>query len=146
MQDIEQKSKTSEVEASKPNPEILDNYDPSSLQVESIKVSSQVTRGPLPPAEEYSVYVQANPKAGDRILDYADNEQRHRQNMDFKMADASISEMERGQNYAFLLTLALLVLAGIISIFSNPWVGGFVGFSAAVSGIAAKLIDGRLKK
>lgn len=88
--------------------------------------------GPLPPPEILRQYNDVMPGLGERIVQMAENEQAHR----FKMDDSSISVLRRGQSFAFL-TVLLLIIAAIVCIFMGQWKVAAGIFSVTIIGTAA---------
>jgi len=98
--------------------------------------------GPLPPAEQFKVYEESNPGTGDKIIEYMNKEQAHRQLMEEKMVSASIEEAKTGQMLGYTVTIALIVSACLAIENEQPLLAaGFLGTS--VLGLVKKFIDGR---
>jgi len=101
-------------------------------------------RGPLPTAEQFSIYEKSCPGAGKRILKYMEKEQQTRHGLDTKAISATINETKLGQILGFSVMIALIILAAFVAYFTdNPWLAGAITFLSAGTTVANKLIDGR---
>lgn len=104
---------------------------------------SQKYSGPLPTAEQFRLYEESCPGAGNRILDYMDKEQSHRHTMDDRTLTALDRETKRGQFLGFAVMTGLIGVAFILALKGQPFLGGMVMLMTAAFGVVHKFIDGR---
>ena len=107
--------------------------------------------GPLPPPGLLKGYEDVCPGAADRIVRMAEDQGKHRRELEQKLAEASVEEMRRGfgearlgQIFAFMIGIAFLLVGAYVSIHGPSWVGGLFG-SIGIGGIVATFIRGREK-
>jgi uncharacterized membrane protein len=79
--------------------------------LQSLVAQQSITwHGPLPPPVALAQYNSAFPGCAERIVKQAEEQSRHRQNLEQLTINANIASQDRGQWMAF--TLALLILVG----------------------------------
>jgi len=134
---------------------------PSSIEQEVINVlpkemkgreavSKRVTKlvmrrffsGPLPPAGELAKYDKYIPGAGQQIIDYTNEEQKHRHLMDREIVSLQAKEIRFSLILAFIIALIFSIFAGICAYNGNN-IGAGILVSATLLGIITKFIDGR---
>jgi uncharacterized membrane protein len=78
-----------------------------------------------------------------------ENEANHRRQLEDRMVDANLevmrsqfSEAKRGQVFAFIISLAFLVVGAYTAVKGQPWVGGILG-TMGLSSIVGAFIAGR---
>lgn len=101
-----------------------------------------IRSGPLPSADELDGYEKVLPGAADRIIKMAENQARHRQNLENKAVDAGIGDSKRGQYFAFILAL-IAVVGGIVLIFFDKALTGFGLVVGSVASLVGVFIYGR---
>lgn len=104
--------------------------------------ASRSYSGPLPTAEQFKLYEESCPGAGNRILDSMEKEQEWRHLMDEKALASTISETNKGQNYGFIVMLSLVFGAVVCGVMGNSVVGVALVAAASVN-VVRKFIDGR---
>ena len=112
--------------------------------------------GPLPPAEEFEKYENVCPGAADRILSMAEKSLEHRLSMDVRLLDENITEhreeeffAKRGQNFSFILMLALITAVCILAYLKSDWVASALAaapFLMAVSGLVHSFTNMKNRK
>ncbi|PCJ98571.1 MAG: hypothetical protein COA45_07580 [Zetaproteobacteria bacterium] len=134
-----------------PSSEVLEELekagvDPKLVKMVGIKITRQLSHsGPLPPAEQFRLYEETCPGAGERILVWADNEQTHRHAIDKKMSSAMVDETTRGQLMGFVI-MASLVLASFVCVFLDELLFAGLFLAGSSLGIVRKFIDGASRK
>jgi uncharacterized membrane protein len=93
--------------------EVVGNTNaPSRLLEREVSVVWQ--EGPLPPAEEIAKYNQIIPNGADRIMAMAEKEQAHRQAIESMVVKSVSSQNERGQWFAFSVSISALIIAAYL--------------------------------
>lgn len=92
--------------------------------------------GPLPAADEVAVYEQVLPGAFDRILSMAEEQAKHRQQVEAQTVDCSLRMESRGQVFGFCLALLGFLSATALIAFDKS----LPGASAAVLTALAVLV------
>lgn len=78
--------------------------------------------GPLPPASELAGYKKVQADAPERIMRMAEEEQKHRHEIDCRMLKAGRAESLLGQVLAFVIVLAFLASAVYLAMQGHEWV------------------------
>lgn len=115
------------------------------LVVKAMSVMMHASRsysGPLPSAEQFKIYEDTCPGAGNRILTSMEQEQAWRHKMDEKALASTLSDTNKGQNYGFFIMLSLVIGAVVCGVMGNNLVGVALVAAAAVN-VVRKFIDGR---
>lgn len=101
--------------------------------------------GPLPPPNIIKGYEDILPGAADRILSMAENQAKHRQEIEKKMVDSEARDGFLGICFAFILGISC-IFAGVIIAFLVPQSSGAIAGSifgvAGISSIIATFIKG----
>lgn len=113
--------------------EVLEKL-PEDVRTAVIEAASFV--GPLPPPSMFNAYGQVVPDAPNRILAMAEKEQGHRIDADRRVIEYSRQDNRRGQWLGFVIALAYITAAVIVSMHGQPWVGGVLGTIGILSAIA----------
>jgi len=95
-----------------------------------------VYAGPIPSAEQFEKYEKACPGSGDRILKMAEKQSAHRQSLEQKAIESDIENSKRGQIFAFVLALTIM-LGGLALLLLNKKIEGL----ATLAGEAAILVS-----
>jgi uncharacterized membrane protein len=158
---IKKETAASENEVMLPVPEILEKL-PLDIKNELLKVggpdeankiirgvvgvvvASRQYQGPLPLAEEFSMYERTLPGAAHRIMQHMEEEQRHRHSITERMVTNEIADTTRGQYFGFAIIVMLIFGAFFCIYKDNPW-GAASFLSIGALGAASKFIDGRDK-
>src|SRR3954447_14674500 len=79
--------------------------------------------GPLPPPAALEQFERASPGAADRILTMAEQEEKHRHELERMMVSSEIKTRNRGQALGFAIA-AITLLGGIWLVYSGKdWAG-----------------------
>lgn len=70
---------------------------------------SQEFSGPIPHPELFAKYEDVLPGSADRILKMAELQSEHRQYLEKSVIDSNIQDSKRGQYFAFILALVLII-------------------------------------
>lgn len=114
-----------------------------SVQVET--TSSRSFSGPVPPPEVLRDYNNVTPGLADRIVHMAESEQQHRHSLQSEALHGNISEVKRGQNYAFIICL-VLIIGSILLILNGYPITGTVFAGVTIVALASLFINGRRRR
>lgn len=124
--DIEVIGKPVEIEAEV----ISDNRKTGKMMLE-VQKSEISFSGPLPHPDIMKGYDDIVPGAAERILKMAENQQNHRFKLEEKIVFDDSSERKRNSYFAFILTLAVILLGGFL-LFKGK---NIVGFATVFAGL-----------
>lgn len=135
--------------ATQKNNELTSQEDPSLKKIESshMEQHTMLFMGPIPPPNILNEYEQLLPGAANRILEMAENQVRHRHEIENKqihiemsqnqsnieLAKNTMSERKRGQLCAFIITMSSLMGGAILSYFGKPLAGSLFGGAGLAS-------------
>ncbi|MBR1437466.1 MAG: DUF2335 domain-containing protein [Synergistaceae bacterium] len=105
----------------------------------SIVASSQslTYSGPLPPASEIAMYEKVCPGSADRILKMAEQQAKHRQNIEAVAVKTSSERSILGVKYAFYSAISAFVLSGVCFCLGQTAAGGAIFGGTLVSLVTA---------
>ena len=130
-------------------PEELRSLDKEGLVRQTELIASQMQvqmhMGPIPPASEFAKYEKVLPGSADRILKMAEKQSSHRQNMEDRMLAENIKVSKRGQLFAFVLTIIIL-LFGMYLVVTGKDVQGFITIVTVVTGLAGLFVYNRVSE
>lgn len=101
--------------------------------------------GPIPPPSMLAGYDEALPGSAERIIAMAESRQSHRQDMERIAIKASIGIDKRGQVFALIVSLAI-ILGSMSLIALGHEISGSVLAGTSLTGLAYIFITGREKK
>lgn len=134
------------LEALAPHVNQPDDGDPPSAGIRvSFGRSDSFFSGPLPPPEILRQYDEAHAGLADRIVSMAESEQSHRHSVESAALQGSIDAEKRGQNYALLLCV-LVILASCGLIWNGNEVSGTILAGGTLAALAYVFITGRRGK
>lgn len=87
--------------------------------------------GPLPPPELLANYEHASPGAASRIIAMAEDQTKHRHELEKAITQANIKNERTGMHFAFLLTLILMAIGGTL-IYNDREIIGLLSVFAPV--------------
>jgi len=116
--------------------------EPSREVINVVKAVSQQFSGPLPPPHILGEYDNVQAGLAARIVEMAEKEQAHRHGIEAQALSASISTEKRGQHYALLLSLVILV-GSMFLVYSGKEIAGSLLAGASLTGLAYIFITGR---
>ncbi len=82
--------------------------------------------GPLPPAEQMSVYEKILPGSAERILAMAEKQSEHRQSLEYNLVKSSIFDAKLGLTFGFIIVLISILSSSFLIYFgksSGVWLG-----------------------
>ena len=126
----------------------IDEPDISSpeLSIETFSITETFYTGPLPPPELLASYEKVHPGLADRLVKMVEEELKHRHEHESRALTAEINddkenriERRQGQNYALIMGLTGICVAGIVSIWS-PTTACVIGGTSVVGLVTAFLV------
>jgi uncharacterized membrane protein len=112
----------------------MSNTSPSPRGPNGVVVhQSQTFSGPLPPPEVLRKFDEVVPGAAERIIKMAEEQSAHRKDLERKVIDSDVSRSKWGQLLGFVIAIAGLVAATLISIYGNAIAGGVLGVGTLAS-------------
>jgi len=118
------------------------------LVAASVTVSHNFS-GPIPPPDLLGKYEQLQPGLAERIVRMAEDEQKHRHDMEAQHAQASrqadrwyAREVLLGQVFALLIVVLAIGSGSLLAMYGQPLAGGIIG-GGGVIGLASVFIAGR---
>ena len=112
-----------------------------SLTVEQ-QISHQQYSGPIPPPSMLNDYNKVQSGFAERIVSMAENEQKHRHELESHAVKGAITKDKRSQRFALICVLFISTLCGGLIYTGHDTAGSFLGGSTLV-GLAALFITGR---
>jgi uncharacterized membrane protein len=110
-------------------------------QVTSVMLA-QYHSGPLPPTEMLAEYDNLIPNGAERIMAMAEKQSLHRQTLEATVISSQNRQGERGQIFAFILAV-LLIVAGVLAVLQGAEKVACVIFGATIVGLCALFIAGK---
>jgi len=107
-------------------------------------VAQQTFSGPVPPPRLMAEYKTVAPDLPDRILTMAEEEQKHAHAMERAALTATIANETRGQIFAFIVSLIIIIGAVYLIDTDKPVAGTILAGSTLIS-LAYLFITGRKK-
>lgn len=101
--------------------------------------------GPIPPPHVLSGYDQVQAGFAERVMAMAEKEQAHRHGLETQALTSSITIQKRGQLFALLLSLLILLISGFL-IYDGKELAGSAIAGASLTGLAYIFITGRKTK
>jgi uncharacterized membrane protein len=117
-----------------------------SQQIAATHVAASSYVGPIPSASEMAKYAGIDPSFPDRILTMAEKQSAHRQKVEQTLADAYARNSSRGVNYAFILSLIMLLIGGYCIICLDKDIFGAIFGVTGIGSIVGAFIYGTRSK
>lgn len=110
--------------------------------IKVVKAVSQEFSGPIPPPQVLAGYDNVQAGFANRIVAMAEKEQAHRHFIEDKALSSSISIQKRGQIFALILSL-LILIGSMFLIYNGREISGSVLAGSVLIGLAYTFINGR---
>ena len=122
-------------------PDIFQNI-PSDKREAFIKEISSITimkshSGPLPDPNTLKAYNELIPNGADRVMIMAENQQKHRIEIESSVIKDQILQSRRGQIFAFLIGVIGIICGGVVAYSGHDTVGGIIAGTTVVSLVGA---------
>jgi uncharacterized membrane protein len=111
-------------------------------QLLQIQASRTQFTGPIPPPEVLLKYNEALPNAAERIVAMAENQLKHRQELEKKVIASNCKAQDRGPIYGLIVCLAAIG-GGVYLIHSGQSVAGLVSIIGTLVGLTTVFITGK---
>jgi uncharacterized membrane protein len=97
--------------------------------IQSVSTTASVVHqsGPIPAADELLKYDQIVSGSAQRIIQMAENQSAHRISIEAMVIKGQLEQSNRGQLLGFILAIAFLLGAVIVTLHGYPWVGTILG-------------------
>ncbi len=131
----------------KEHPKVFQNI-PKGQREEILRAVFSITKihsGPLPPLELIEGYENLHPGSAKLIFEIFEKQSLHRIKLEDTVVTAQQRQSGRGQNYALIVALSFLGVAGLCILMGHDVSGGVLG-SVDVLGIVTVFITGNAKK
>jgi uncharacterized membrane protein len=89
--------------------------------------------GPLPPPAILAQYDSVVPGAAERILKMAEEQSKHRRDLESQVIAADIANARKGLMFGFIIGVVGLLAALIAALYGKEWVGSVLGVGTLVS-------------
>ncbi len=109
------------------------------------RMTLQSFSGPLPPPEALARYNEIVPNGAERIMQMAENQQRHRHSLEQKVIKANVFDQKLGLILGFVI-MAGVAAAGVWLVSTGRDASGTAALVAAVAGPVSAFIYGRKKQ
>ena len=106
--------------------ELIPNKDDKDKAAILMATYEEKFSGPLPHPNHLAAYEQTLPGAADRILTMAEKQQNHRMNLENLVIPSEVQINKRGQWFAFILGLVLIISSTIIVLHGNVTAGTII--------------------
>ncbi len=97
--------------------------------------------GPLPPATELNAYNQICPGSADRLITMAEQQSKHRQDLETNVIKNDIRKSYLGMILGFIIAIIGLCISGYVIIQGQPIAGGILG-STTLLGMVTVFVMG----
>jgi uncharacterized membrane protein len=133
-------------------PEQIDIPPPNNdvVRGRGMQVHAQSFSGPLPPPELLAKYESACPGCADRILSMAEEEGKHRRQVEQRVIDAQVdsdrresNEARRGQICALVITLAAIGAGAYTALQGHEVAGSIIGVGGIGSIVTTFILGSR---
>ena len=89
--------------------------------------SESIAAGPIPSAEQFALYVKAQPDAGDRILKMAEASLEHRLKADQRIIESNNRLNQMGLVANFIISLSPIIAAVVLALNNSEIAAAVVG-------------------
>lgn len=137
--------KPTAVDRKQPDPKQASGSHPARVASAEVLAVSSHFSGPLPPPHVLGQYNQAFPNAAERIVEMAEGQSKHRQDLEKSRVLADIDNEKRGQWFAFALALLMFVGAFLL-VWQGKSVAGLTLLIAEIATLAGLFIYGKESK
>lgn len=110
------------------------------IQKVTLEQRLEITRGPLPRPEVLADYERALPGLAEKLVEWTENETRHRHQFEDRSFEEAKSLRSRAQVLGVLVAMIGLVVSGVVGVFSA--INGSVSGATAASVIAVVSVGG----
>ena len=83
--------------------------------------------GPLPPPDLFAKYEQVCPGAADRILRMAEDQSKHRQELEKKIVKSNSRDSLAGIICGLLIGITTIISGAFVAAHGQPWPGALLG-------------------
>ncbi len=95
--------------------------------------SAQFFSGPLPPPDVLRKFDEIVPGSAERIIKMAEEQSVHRKDLEKKVINSDIARSKWGQILGFVISIAGLIVSGLVAIYGSAVAGSIIGVSTLAS-------------
>ena len=110
-----------------------------------VEIRTQHFQGPIPPPNTLAEYENIVPGAAERILTMAENQGKHRRNLEVKVIDKDSDRASKGQIFAFIIAMTIII-GGFLLIWHGKSLEGMTSIIGAIATLAGVFIYGKVNK
>lgn len=129
--------------SSKPN--LYSSPNKSGGNGSGLEIRAQHFQGPIPPPDTLAKYEKIIPGAAERILAMAEKQGNHRRNLEAKVIDKDSGRASRGQIFAFIITITIIV-GGFVMVWQGKSLEGMASIIGAITALVGVFIYGKVSK
>lgn len=100
-----------------------------SRSLQGVRTEAAFFAGPLPPPEIFRQYESILSGSADRILTMAEQQSRHRQDLESRALDSNAYTAKWGQRFAFVLGVSGIIGAVVLVALGRTWPGMVIFFA-----------------
>lgn len=109
------------------------NREPEKEIPKVVKAIAREYSGPLPPPYMLDEYEGVQSGLAERIVAMAENEQKHRHQLEETAITGELNKDKRGQQYALLISVLIIIGSFALVFLGHPWPGTVLGGTTLVS-------------
>ena len=102
--------------------------------------------GPLPPPSILLHYDNIIPNGAERIIKMTEEQSKHRLQIEDHAVKEQLDQSKRGQNYGFIIGLAGLLAAVVLSVTGHDAVAGIIGGSTLLGMVTVFVVGKTMQK
>jgi uncharacterized membrane protein len=102
-------------------------------------------QGPIPPPEDIAAYNQSIPNGADRIMKMAEDQSRHRIEIENRVITSQQKQSERGQIFGLIIGLAGILVGGMLAFLGHEKIGEVIAGGTVVS-LVSVFVLGKLSQ
>ena len=109
--------------------------------VQSLTTTAQAFAGPLPPPQILEKYNNIVTGAADRIIAMAENQAKHRHQLELEVINSEIKNSRTGLHYGLIIGLSSII-GGVVCILLGHQIGGSIIGGSGITGLVSVFVYG----
>jgi uncharacterized membrane protein len=90
-------------------------------------------QGPIPCPEDIALYNQHIPNGADRIMKMAEDQSKHRMELEKMVVSSQQKQSERGQIFGIVIGVLGIGVGGLLAYLGHDWIGGIIAGTTVIS-------------